>query len=60
MPGQREENGIEDKGSYLFSLGLGVCIVGMYQIPGLSVMFTVRRKISACDNYIEPKEHGKL
>lgn len=42
MLGQREENGIEDKGSYLSSLCLGVCIVGMYQILGLSVMFASR------------------
>lgn len=60
MPGQREENGIEDKGNYLSSLGFSVCIVGMIQILGLSVMFAIRCIISVGDNYTEQKEHGKL
>lgn len=60
MPSQRKENGIEDKGSYLSSLCLGVCIVGMYQILCLSVMFTVQHIISVCDSYIELKEHGEV
>lgn len=60
MPSQRKENGIEDKGRYLSSLYLGVCIAGMYPILCLSVMFTVKHIISVCDNYIELKEHGKV
>ena len=60
MPGQGEENGIEDKGSYLSSLCLGVCIAGVYQIQDFSMMFIVKCIILVCDDYTELKEHCKV